>query len=158
MNLQKSFNCSLLVLFLFLSLLLVALIHWFTQSYCEATNVTTMLRLLVLYQFWLADICTCHKPCPTRDESHDLQIALSRTLMLPFFFILPVLHTQNTFVLVSDFEAGHFACHFLFVSFFWFCYERNSIHTAVSSSHFISLLHLAHHLFFIQLETIAGFT
>ena len=71
-----------------LSLLLVASIHWFAQSYCKATNATTttMPRLLLLYQFKLAEICICHKPCPTRDEMRDLQIAHPRTLMLPFFF------------------------------------------------------------------------
>ena len=39
-------------------------------------------------------------------------------LMLPFFSILPVLHTQDTFTLVWNFEVGHFTCHFLLLSFF----------------------------------------
>ena len=34
------------------------------------------------------------------------------------FSILPVLHTQDTFVLILNFEVGHFACHFLLLSFF----------------------------------------
>ena len=38
-------------------------------------------------------------------------------------------------------------CLSLLVSFFWCCYERNSIHTA-PLSHFISLIHSAYHLFF----------
>ena len=96
-----------------------AYIHWFAQSYCAATDATTtMLRLLLLYQFWLGEICICHKTRPTRDKMHDLQIALPRTLMLPFFSILPVLHTQDTFALVLNFELGHFTCHFLLLSFF----------------------------------------
>ena len=71
------------------SLSLAVSIHWFTQSYCEAINaITTMLRLLLLYQFWLAKICICHKPRPFRAKTRDLQIALPRTLMLPFFFFL----------------------------------------------------------------------
>ena len=72
-----------------------------------------------------------------------------RTPMLRgfFFSILPELHMQVTFALVLSFEVGHFARHFLFFSSFWFCYERNSSH-AVSMSHFISLVRLAHHLFF----------
>ena len=37
--------------------------------------------------------------------------------MLPFFSVLPVLHMQDTFTLVSNFEVGHFTCHFL-LSFF----------------------------------------
>ena len=35
-----------------------------------------------------------------------------------FFSILPALHTQDTFVLVWNFEVGHFAHHFLLLSFF----------------------------------------
>ena len=140
-----------------LSFSLAASIHWFTQFYCEATN-TTMLRLLFLYQFWLAKICICHKPGPTRDETHDLQITPPRTLMLPFFSILPALHTQDTFSLVLNFEVGHFTRHFLLLSFFlWCCYERNSFLIA-SLSHFISLVCPAHHLFFIQPGTVARLT
>ena len=77
-----------------------------------------MLRLLLLYQFWLAEICICHKPHPTRDKTCDLQIALPKMLMLPFFSILLVLHTQDTFTLVLNFEVGYFAHHFLLLSFF----------------------------------------
>ena len=54
-----------------------------------------MLRLLLLYQFWLAEICICHEPHPTRDETHDLQIALSTTLMLPFFYTSGAPHTRH---------------------------------------------------------------
>ena len=61
-GLMKPFNCLQPVM----SFSLAMLIHWFAQSYCEAT---TTLRLLLLYQFWLAEICICHKPCPTRDET-----------------------------------------------------------------------------------------
>ena len=35
-----------------------------------------------------------------------------------FFSILPSLHMQDTFMLVLNFELGHFACHFLLLSFF----------------------------------------
>ena len=105
----KLFNCLQPVL----SFSLAALIHWFTQSYCKATNaVTTMLILLLLCQLWVAEICICHKPHPSRDEMRDLQITPPRMLMLPFFSILPALHLQDTFVLVLNFEVGHFASHF----------------------------------------------
>ena len=53
------------------------------------------------------------------------------------FSILPVLHMQDTFALVLNFEVGHFGCHFLLLSFFppsiRCCYKRNSIHTALLS-------------------------
>ena len=67
-NILKPFNCLRPVL----SFSLATSIHWFTQSYCEATNATTMLRLLLLYQFWLAEICICHKSHLTRDKTCDL--------------------------------------------------------------------------------------
>ena len=77
-----------------------------------------MLRLFLSYQFWLAEICMCHKPRPTRDETRDLLIAPPRTLMLPFFSILSAFHTHDTFALVLNFEVGHFARHFLLLSLF----------------------------------------
>ena len=112
---MKPFNCLQPVL----SFSLATSIHRFAQSYCEATNATTttILRLLLLYQFWLAEISICHKPCPTRDEIRDLQSALPRTLMLLFFSILLALHIQDTFALILNFDIGHFARHFLFAFF-----------------------------------------
>ena len=151
---MKPFNCLRLVV----SFSIVALIHWFAQSYCEATNATkTMLRLFLLYQFWLAEICICHKPCPTRDETHDLQIALSRMLMLLFFSILPAFHMQDTFTLVWNFEVGHFACHFLFLPSFLLVllWKEFNPHSFVVAFHFSCPVH---HLFFIQLGMVAGIT
>ena len=111
----KTFNCLRPVL----SFSLAGSIHWFVQSYCEATNaITTILRLLLLYLFWLAEICICHKIRPTRDETHDLRIAPSETLLLPIFSILPALHTQVTFMFALNFEVGNFAHRFLLLSFF----------------------------------------
>ena len=104
-----------------------------------------MLRLLLLYRFWLTEICIFCKPCPTRDKTRDLQIALLMTFMLPFFYSSGTLHAKD---IRTSFELwGRPFCSSLPVSFFRYCYERNSIHTA-SLSHFISLVHSAHHLFF----------
>ena len=120
-----------------------------------------MLRLFLLFQFRLAEIHICHKPHPIRDETCDLQIAPPKNAHASIFSILPVLHTQDTFTLILNFEVGHFTHHFLllssFLPSFWCCYERNSIHTA-SLSHFISLIPSAHHLFFTQPGMVAGFT
>ena len=101
-----------------LSFSLAASMHWFIQTYCETTNATIMLRLLFLYQFWLAKIFICHKPCPTRDKTSDLQIAPLECSCFCFFSILLALHMQVTFSLVLNFEVGHFTCHFLLLSFF----------------------------------------
>ena len=140
LSFSKPFNCFLPVLFLFLSLLLATSIHWFAESYCEATNATTKLRLLLLYQFWLAEICTCHKPRPTRDETRDLQIALPMTPMLLFclfvFSILLVLHTQDTLGLVSNFEIGHFARHFLLLSFGGVLWKEFNSHSFIVTFYF----------------------
>ena len=51
--------------------------------------------MLLLYQFWLTEICICCKPCPTRDKMHDLQIALPMTLTLPFFYTFGTLHARH---------------------------------------------------------------
>ena len=63
--------------------------------------------------------------------------------------MLPGLYRQDTFTPFLNFEVGHFAWHFLFVSFFLCGYERNSIQTA-SLSHFIFLIHSVHNLFFLS--------
>ena len=110
--------------------------------------------MLFLYRFWLTEICICCKPCPTRDELHDLQIALLTMLTLPFFYTSGSLHTRHIHTIFKLW--GRSFCSSLLVCFFLCCYERNSIHTA-SLSHFIFLVHLVHHLFFIQLWTIAEF-
>ena len=98
-----------------------------------------MLTLLLLYQFWLAEICISHKLRPTRDETLDLQIALPMTLMLLCFFsILQALHTQDTFTLVLNFEVGHVICHFLLLSFFLSAFLRKEFnpHSFVVTFHF----------------------
>ena len=108
---------------------------------------TTMLRLLILYCFWLTEICICRNPRPTRGETCDLKIALPMTLMLPFFYISSTLYTRH---ICASFKLwGRPFCLSLLVSFFRCCNEKNSIHTTLLS-HFISLVHSAHYLFFIQ--------
>ena len=106
--------------------------------------------MLLLYRFWLTKICICRKPRPTKDETHDLQIALPTTLMLPFFYTSGKTHFSillaRHICTIFEFWVWPF-CLSLLVSFFRCCYERNSIHTA-SLSHFISLIHSVHHLFF----------
>ena len=75
-----------------------------------------MLRLLLLHQFWLAEICICHKPRLTRDDMCDLQIALLRSLTLPFFSIFPALYMWH---IRACFELwGRPFCSSLLASFF----------------------------------------
>ena len=127
---MKPFNCSLLVLSLFLSYLKslncmpVVLSHSFFLSYLPRQytglhNPTVkqqmsykMQRLLLLYQFWLTEICICRKPRPTRDETQDLQ----RTLMLPFFYTSGTPHARH---IHASFELwDRLFCSSLLVSFF----------------------------------------
>ena len=71
--------------------------------------------MLLLYPFWLTEICICHKPHPTRDEMRDLQIALPMTLMLPFFYTSRTLHVSHIHAI---FELwGRPFCLSLLVSF-----------------------------------------
>ena len=76
-----------------------------------------MLRLLLLYQFRLAEICICLKPCFTRDVTRDQQILLPRMLMLLFFSILLLLpHARH---ICASFELwGRQFCSSLLASFF----------------------------------------
>ena len=81
------------------------------------TEKQQMLILLLLYQFWLAEICICHKPHPTRDETRDVQIALPRMLTLPFFFYTS--GTPHARHIHTHFELWHRPFHSsLLTSFF----------------------------------------
>ena len=51
--------------------------------------------MLLLYRFWLTEICICHKPRPTRDETRGLKIAPSTTLIIPFFNSSGTLHARH---------------------------------------------------------------
>ena len=107
---------------------------------------TTMLRLLFLYQFWLAEIFKCHKPRPTRDETCDLQIASPRTLMLPgfFFYTSGTPHARHV---RAHFELrGRPFCSSLLVSFFLpFGVAMKGIHSTQLRCHitFLSFVRLS---------------
>ena len=106
-----------------------------------------MLKLLLLYQFCLAKIYIYHKPRPTRDETCDLQIALPRTLILLFIFYTSGTPHARHIALVLTFEVGHFACHFLLLSFFLpLDIAMKGIHSTQLHCHISFLL-------FIQLTT-----
>ena len=91
-----------------------------------------LLTMLLLYQFWLTEICICCKPSPTRDEMPHQQIALPMTLTLPFFYTFGTLHARHIHTI---FELwGRPFCSLLLVSFFrW--KEFNS-HSVVVTFHF----------------------
>ena len=102
-----------------LSFSLAVSIHWFAQSFCEARNatITTMLRLLLWYQFWLAEICICHKPRPTGDETRDLQIAPQGRSCFHFFYTSGTPHTRHIYacfeLLGRPFRSSLLASFFL---------------------------------------------
>ena len=153
-NLLTACYQSCLSVSFFLSLSLTCHINTLVCIILLWSNQMPLPTMLLLYWFWLTKICICHKPCPTRVEMRDQQIALPTTLMLLFFYASGTLHSRH---ICAIFELwGRPFCLSLLVSFFGCCYESNSIHTA-SLSHFISLVHLAHHLFFIQPWTVAEF-
>ena len=135
-------NQSCLCFFLSLNTL------WFAQFCCEAISVPSHNASFILV---LADwnLHMLQTPSPERRDAWP-------TNCTPYdahasFFLYFQYSTCKTYL-----------CHFrtlrlailLITSC---CYERNSIHTA-SLSYFISLIHSAHHLFFMQPWTVAEFT
>ena len=102
-----------------LSISLSYLPHQYTGLHNSAVKQQMPFHtMLLLYWFWLTKICICRKPDPTRDETRRVIYKLHSQWHSYFWFsILPVLYTQDTFVPFSNFEVGHFVCHFLFLSF-----------------------------------------
>ena len=101
----------------------------------QQCNNTTMLRLLLLYQFWLAKIYICYKS--PRQETRRVTNKLYPQEWSSFRFSY-FRHSCS----VLNFKVGPFACHFLLLSVFF-----------LVLSHFISLVRPAHHLFFVFLPS-----
>ena len=93
---------------------------------------------LLLYWFWLTEIFICRKSRPTRDETHDLQIALPTMLMLPFFYTSSTLHVRH---ICTSFELwGRPFCSSLLVSIFLLLWKEFNSHSFVVTFHFSRLL------------------
>ena len=143
----KPFNCFLPVLSLYFALtcrvntLVHSVLLWSNKCNNNNAKITPFIPVQAGSNLHMSQTPShqTRDPRPTNCTPKDAQTSV--------FSTLPVLHTQDTFAPVLNFEVGHFVRHFLVLSFFWCCYERNSIHTA-SLSHFISLVPSAHHLFF----------
>ena len=106
---MKPFNCLLLVL----SFSLAASIHWFAQSYCETikcknAEITPFIPVLAGRNLHMSQT-----PSHQRRDAWPTNCTPLMTLILPLFF-----YTSGTLALVLNFEVGHFARHFLFLSFF----------------------------------------
>ena len=138
----KPFNCLLLVLSLSFSLtccintLVRSVLLW--SNKCNNNNnaeITPFIPVLAGGNLHMS------QTLPTRDETCNLQMALSRMLMLPFFSILPVLHMQDILTLVLNFEEGHFVRHLLLLSFFFLVllWEEFNPHSFVVTFHFSHL-------------------
>ena len=178
----KSFNCSPLVLFLCLFLSLAdcsppVLFLCFSLSlsllFVDCSPSVSFLRFLLSLAMsihWFARFCSKVTPHnapphnaffipvlgrPIWDEMRGQQIALPTTLTLPFFSVLLVFYTQDTFEPFLNFKVGHFAHHFLFLSF---SVAMKGIQFTQLRCHISSLVHSVHHLFyFIRQSTIAEF-
>ena len=98
---------------------LSASIHWFAQSYCEATKcnnnnaeITHFIPVLAGRNLYMSQTPSHQrwdawpKNCSPKDTHTSV------------FSILPALHTKDTFTLVLNFEVSHFICPFLLLSFF----------------------------------------
>ena len=122
-------------------------------------TTTTMLRLLLSYQFWVAETCICHRPSPARKKTHDLQIASQGRLW--FCFLYSRHSTRKTRSHVLNFEVSHFVHHFLLLpSFLPFSVAMKGIHSTQLCCHisFLSLVWLTTCFFFIWPGTVARFT
>ena len=107
-----------------------------------------MLRLLFLNQFWIAEICHMSQtPSHRRRDAWPTNFTPKDAHASVFFYTFNTPYARH---IRARFKLCGRPFHLsLLASFFWCCYERNSIHTA-SLSHFLSLVHLAHHLFFLS--------
>ena len=88
--------------------------HQYTSSVFFTRHVNTLVCSVLLwsnnattqqcwdYSFYTSSnwpkFCICHKPHPTRGETHGLQIAPPRMLMLPFFYTSGTSHTRHACV------------------------------------------------------------
>ena len=117
--LLKTFNClpPVLSLFLSLSLSLTCRVNTLVCTILLWSNKchTTMLRLHLLYRFWLTKICIYGKLRPAKDKTRDQQTAPLTTLMLLFFYTSGTLHARH---IRASFELwGGLFCSSLLVSF-----------------------------------------
>ena len=135
---MKLFNCLQLVLS-------------FSCQYTSSLSPTVKQQMQQQQQCWDYSFYTCSgwqkfsyvtitNPPETRRVTYKLH-PQERSCFV-FFYTFGTPHTRHIH-----------GCHFFLFSFFllsfWCCYERNSFHTALLS-HFISLVHPAHHLFFLS--------
>ena len=127
--------------FLYFFLLLAPSIHWFERLCSKVTNKMPLLTMLLLYRF-LADrnLHMRRDVGPTNCTPNDPHASV-----FFFFFVFPLLYMQDTFVPFLNFKVGHFACHFLFLSF---GIAMKGIQFTQLPCHISSLLHSVHHLFY----------
>ena len=152
---MKLFNCSppVLSLCFFLSHLLAASIHWFSQFCCEATKCPSPQCFFYISSSWPKFAYVAN---PFSPETRCMTCKLYSQRSSRFHFsILPVLYTQDTF---APFRTLRSAVLLVTSCFFLCGYERNLIHPA-SLSHFIfSFTRFITWFFFIQLWTVTEFT
>ena len=136
-----------------------------------------MPRLLLLYQFWLTETYIYCKPRSTRDEMCDLQIALPRMLMLPFFYISSTPHVRHICtsfelwgrpfcsslsfgVTIKGIQFTQLCCHISFLSFLWLttCFLSSRGWLLDSHKHWLFCLHIqpATHCLFEQRTSVGS--
>ena len=107
--------------FLSLTLTLLCHINTLVCTILLPGNQMSLPTMLLLYQFWLTEICICCKPRPTNCTPNDPHASV--------FYTSSTLHTRH---IRTIFELwGRTFCLSLLVSFFRCFYERNSIHTRI---------------------------
>ena len=119
LSLLKTFNCLLLVLSL--SFFLSYLPRQYTGSH-SPTMKQRLQQQCWDYSFYTSSgwpkFAYVTNPVPPETRHVTYKLHSQGCSCFRFFSILPVLRTQDTFALVLNFEVGHFARHFLLLSFF----------------------------------------
>ena len=106
--------------------------------------------MLLLYRFWLGEICICCKPCPTwrRDAwltnctPNDSHVSV----FLYFWYSTRKIHSHN----FQTLRVGHFACHFLFLLvLLWKEFNSHSFVDTLHFSHSLSSLPVIFYFFYL---------
>ena len=133
------------VLSLCFFLSLAASIHWFAQSCCEATNASQQCWDYFLPVVADRNLHMLQTPSHQRRDAWPTNCTPNdahSSVFLYFQYSICKTHSRH-------FRTFRWAILLVTSCFFRCCYERNSIYKA-SLSHFISVVHSAHHLFFLS--------
>ena len=104
----KPFNCLRLVLSFSLVMSIHSILLWNNKCNNNNAEITPFIPVLAGWNLHMSQTLS-HQ----RRDSWPINCTPKDAHASGFFSILPALHTQDTFMLILNFEVGHFACHLL---------------------------------------------